>query len=184
MAFATVPTVEYLRQRLALCSETGALTWRAAENMPAAWNNRRAGTPAFCSRHKQGYANGKLDGRTYFAHRVVWAMSTGAWPAGEIDRVNHDKRDNRMPNLRLVTKQTNARNLPMLKNNTTGVTGVYRHARGGWHAAIRVEGRLGYLGRFRTKAEAVLARQTAEVRFAFHENHGKLPSAEARTPAA
>jgi hypothetical protein len=184
MASDTVPTAEYLRQRLALCSETGMLTWREAENMSATWNSRRAGTPAFCSLHKQGYANGKLDGRVYFAHRVVWVLSTGAWPAGEIDHVNHDKRDNRMSNLRLVTKQTNARNLPMLKNNTTGVTGVYRRARGGWHAAIRVAGRLRHLGCFRTKAEAVSARQTAEVRFAFHENHGKLPSAEARTTAA
>ena len=61
--------------------------------------------------HKSnGYCKGRVDGIELKAHRVVWAHFHGMWPIGEIDHINRVRDDNRIVNLRDVSRLENARN--------------------------------------------------------------------------
>jgi len=122
--------------------------------------------------HTQGYRNGCIDGISLYAHRVAWALYFGEWPDGEIDHINHDHADNRICNLRSVTRAENLRNLPKMRHNTSGVTGVYRR-KDKWLAAIRVDRKLIRLGYFHSFNDAVAARELAERQYRFHPNHGR-----------
>ncbi len=44
------------------------------------------------------------------SHRVVWALAHDEWPLFDIDHINGDKHDNRLCNLRLVTRAQNCWN--------------------------------------------------------------------------
>ena len=52
-----------------------------------------------------------IDGKSYYAHRVAWAMVHGVDPSGVIDHINQDIKDNRIANLRDVSQSENARNV-------------------------------------------------------------------------
>lgn len=171
MSSRDLPSIDYLRQRLSYDPETGQLCWKAHPVMPAKWNTRWAGKPALYGRHRQGYCKGRIDGKMMYAHRVAWAIHHGAWPDGQIDHINHDTSDNRIANLREVSKRENARNLPLLRSNSTGVAGVY-HRDNKWVAMIRVDRELRHLGYFAKFEDAVAARKAAEAKHGFHANHG------------
>jgi hypothetical protein len=146
----------------------------SAEDQQRAFQRDRLGSRAFGTRCKIGYRRGCFQGREYYAHRVAWALHTGAWPKGEIDHINGDKADNRIANLREVTKVENSRNMPLPANNTSGHIGVaWSKSDKRWTAYIKVGGRRRYLGNFLEKDDAIAARKAAEVRFGFHPNHGR-----------
>jgi hypothetical protein len=90
-------------------------------------------------------------------------LTHGEWP-GDIDHINGVKADNRLCNLREVTKSQNARNVGISWANTSGFKGVSWDKRSRrWQALIRAEGRLKKLGTFATREEAALAYRTASV---------------------
>jgi len=171
-----LPSVERLRQLMSYDPETGKLIYTYCEDMPAKRNTRFAGKPALDLVHRQGYRFGRVGPRMVMAHRAAWALFHGEWPDGSLDHINHDPADNRISNLRLASQTENMRNLPKLKNNTSGRTGVYwvvnRHGKGGWVALIRINRRNIYLGGYKTFDAAVEARAAAEKRYGFHPNHG------------
>ena len=110
----------------------------------------------------------------YYAHRVAWLWMTGAWPAYEIDHINHKKDDNRWSNLREVTHRENHQNIKRVSDNTSGVTGVqWDKKRGKWTARIHVEG--SYVGLYYGDDFflAVAMRKSADARYGFHANHGR-----------
>lgn len=120
---------------------------------------------------------GKVAGVLVLAHRAAWAVAHGAWPDAEIDHVNHNRRDNRLENLRAVSRRQNAMNASLRSDNTSGVVGVtWQPSRGKWAAQIGVKGRVVPLGRYAHLEDAVHARRTAEVAHGFHQNHGSLPT--------
>ena len=60
-------------------------------------------------------------GYHYKVHRIVWFMHNGKIPEGfMIDHISGNRGDNSISNLRLVTREGNARNRAKNKNNTTG----------------------------------------------------------------
>lgn len=170
------------RSQAELCQlleyEEGRLVWRPRSRELFAdlrsyrtWNARFAGKEAFTAHHSEGYRVGRIQGRTYFAHRVIWTMHCGE-PDGEIDHINGDRADNRLANLRLVSRDENRRNVKRQANNKSGAVGVY--ARGEkWAASIQCDKRIHSLGTFDTFEQALAARRKAEAELGFHPNHGR-----------
>lgn len=131
------------------------------------------------TRRQAGYVNDRgyvlisFRGVTYKAHRIAWTIYHGAPPEGEIDHINHQKHDNRIKNLRDVPSIQNARNLGLSSANTSGVLGVsFNKKDRRWKARIKVNQKEHHLGYFKTKDEAIAARQIAEEIYGFHDNHG------------
>lgn len=96
----------------------------------------------------------------YQAHRLAWFYVYGAWPAGFIDHINGDKRDNRIANLRDVTASMNSQNQTKPHvTNKSGFLGVRPNKfskSNPWQAQIydpTVE-KVVYLGCFPTPEEA------------------------------
>ncbi len=118
-----------------------------------------------------GYVQFQYQGQTYKAHRVIWLCIHGCWP-GELDHINGNRADNRIENLREVTRQENLRNQKVRINSSTGVMGVTRDGKK-WRARIRVNGKFIHLGYFDAMEGAVAARKAADIKYGFHENHGR-----------
>lgn len=57
--------------------------------------------------NKEGYVRINIKGRKTYAHRLAWLYVYGEWPDGEIDHINEKPNDNRIENLRVVSRKTN-----------------------------------------------------------------------------
>jgi hypothetical protein len=181
MADDTLPTPGHLRQLLHYEPDTGKLFWKARDpslfanpSRAVQWNGKNAGKEAFIAVSTTGYYRGAVWGRFHAAHRIIWAIVHGEWPADCIDHINGDPKDNRLANLRAVSRADNQKNQKRRKDNTSGVSGVsWDKSKGLWQAKINVDGRQMHLGRYETVAEAAMAKASAEQKYGFHENHGK-----------
>lgn len=92
-------------------------------------------------------------------HREIMANPEGY----QVDHINGDKYDNRRCNLRLATNSQNQMNKGLQKNNTSGHTGVQWVPKWNrWMARIIKDKKRIYLGAFKTKEEAIMARKVAE----------------------
>lgn len=152
--------------------DCGALKWKARR-----YSNAMAGHNAGTVR-PDGYLQVSLFGKTQLVHRVIWEMHNGPIPDGmEIDHINHDRLDNRIENLRIVSRQENSVNLSKRIDNTSGIVGVSWSKRmGKWRARISVNKKEISLGFFSDINDAGRARKNAEIYYNFHENHGKSNS--------
>tara|TARA_B100000035_G_C20759644_1_gene447732 strand:+ start:29 stop:646 length:618 start_codon:yes stop_codon:yes gene_type:complete len=123
---------------------------------------------------KAGFRNIRIFYKSYYEHRVIWALYYKKWPPKGmvIDHINGDSADNRIDNLRLVTYKENSRNTKIASNNKSGVTGVTQR-KNRWISNITNNGKLLYLGSFSNFDDAVKARKDAEIKFGFHDNHGR-----------
>lgn len=186
MAVKTLPDQDVLLQLLDCDTATGRLFWkvrdvgffndtpaRSATDTCAKWNTRYAGTEAFTTTSAAGYKEGHLLGSTVKAHRVIWKLATGQ-DAAFIDHMNGRRDDNRIVNLRSVTRSENARNVCRMPNNTSGASGVRFDPRlGKWRVLIGVNGRRLHVGVYNCFTAALLARKAAEIAHDFHPNHGR-----------
>jgi hypothetical protein len=122
-----------------------------------------------------GYKSGVLLNHKLYHHRLVWMFHHGLIPDSlMIDHIDHNKSNNSITNLRLVSSTDNARNKKPNSKNTTGVAGVYKHGKS-YVAEIRWKHQKKlYLGSFSTLAEAADARAKAEMEHGFHPNHGRV----------
>lgn len=105
----------------------------------------------------RGYVKFNVDRRKYRAHRLAWLYVNGSFPVGELDHKNRDKTDNRIANLREITRSANVLNTGIRVNNTSGYTGITLSKAGRFVAHYCTK----YLGTFSTLSEALTARQTA-----------------------
>lgn len=112
----------------------------------------------FYAVRKLSRENGKQE-RVYM-HREVMSVPKGV----EIDHRFGDGLDNRKENLRRASRQQNACNQGLRKDNTSGLKGVSRF-RSRWRADIRHGNKKIYLGLFATDAEASQAYATASQKF-------------------
>ena len=156
-------TPEILRDLLAYDPLTGIFTWKprsewyfpdgktSPERRAAVWNGARAGRTALNTKHCAGYRMGRVFDKGILAHRAAWAVHYGAWPQGEIDHINRIRHDNRIENLRDVSRSINA------LNRNGGVS--YETRRKHWVAYSGRAGKRTYLGSFPTEKEAQAARE-------------------------
>lgn len=164
---------ELVRECFDYNPETGDLIWRARPGARRNWNNQFAGTIAGSSA-RHGYLKVSIDGGHYQAHRVVWLWNYGSLENLQVDHIDHDRRNNRVSNLRLVTLRENGMNIGLPKGNKSGVVGVrWRPKASRWHAYITVHQRHIDLGFFEKKSDAVAVRRAAEKEHGFHPNHGR-----------
>jgi len=101
-------------------------------------------------------------GTKHLAHRLAWLYMTGSWPNSDIDHEDRDRSNNAWRNLRLATKQQNARNRTITSNNTSGVKGVsWDKEKQRFQARLGCSGKNIHVGYFSTLAEAATARHAA-----------------------
>lgn len=173
------PSVEYLRECFDYCHETGVLTWkeRPREHFEKdaghrIFNSKSAGKQAG-SRQPKGYVFVHLGVWALPAHRIIWAMHYGSWPADQIDHINMDKADNRISNLKEATNLENRHRTAIFRSNTSGFLGVSWHkASRKWVARLMIGGRSVSLGYFKQLEAAAEARKLADMQYGFADNHG------------
>lgn len=106
----------------------------------------RGGKEAGWLEKSNGYRALVYHGKRYLTHRVIWYMHYGAWPINDVDHINQDRLDNRIENLRDVSRSINLRNQKRIK-------GVHRH-QGKWRAMMSINNKSKHIGMFDTEDEA------------------------------
>ncbi len=99
-----------------------------------------------------GYRHVCVDGRMYQAHRLVWMYHHGKFPDLEIDHINRVRNDNRIENLRDVSRTANSANRD--RPNKTGYVGVSKLSKKRFQTHISIFGNKVHLGFFTTPEEA------------------------------
>lgn len=161
-------TQSYLKSALNYCQESGIFTHIVGSKRISP--GTKAGTL-----HPNGYIQISINYRRYLAHRLAWLYVYGEWPPREIDHINHIRSDNRICNLRAADRIDNLKNRSLQKNSMSGITGVSWHAaRRKWIAAIMVNKKYIHLGYFENIEDARDVRKQADIKYGFHENHGKV----------
>lgn len=137
----------------------GALTWRVRLS-----NRTKVGAIAGTI-NKHGYVRVSVDGVQTYAHEIIWKMVHGDYDQMDIDHINLNRSDNRLANLRLVTRGENNLNKPVRSDNRTGIKGVsFDECRRLFCARIRRDGKVFYLGRFASSEDARRAYANAAAR--------------------
>jgi len=117
----------------------------------------------------------RIDGQTYFAHRLAFLYMKGQWPA-EIDHRNRVVDDNRWKNLRECDKPQNQLNRLARKRKTNLPPGCYPLPHGNrYFSTICYRGERFYLGTFATPDGAHAAYVTAKERLIKGEDIKFLP---------
>ena len=130
--------------------DTGKLTWKKRQPFSSAEAGEEVGSLS------QGYRRVKIQGQNILCHRLAWLLHYGEDAADFIDHINGNRADNRICNLRVVSKADNAKNRGaykrLAKTLPKGVT--YHPETGKFRARIRCDGVLHSLGLFDTPEEA------------------------------
>lgn len=140
---AHLPTQSELCALLDYNPETGVITWKVTRGPAMA--GRTAGRI-----QTRGYRQIKVGGKWLMEHRVIWVMTSGAWPTDLIDHINGVCGDNRLINLREATGSQNSQNHRRAhKHSVSGLLGAHFHKREGkWRAQINVDRKRKQLGYF------------------------------------
>ena len=158
-----------IAQKLSYNPETGVLLWK-----DDGYANIRGEAGFIWEQGRTKYRQVSIFGRRLYAHRIAWLLYGGEWPGGDIDHINGNGLDNRIRNLRVVSRSDNIRNCRLSKNNKSGVNGVFWCRQNNkWRAVIKYKRKNYYLGFFTDICDAKKARKKAERDFGFHPNHGE-----------
>ena len=108
-----------------------------------------------------GYLQVGVDKSDYFVHRIIWALAHKRDPGtGIVDHADRNKLNNSPSNLRLVDKSLNGLNAKPRRDEPKGVYWHKRDQR--WMAKGWADCKMLHLGSFRSKEDAIAARQNWE----------------------
>jgi len=166
-----IVTPDMVRDVLEYNHETGVMTWKERpvsmfknEDFQKIWNTRFAGNTVG-TRHTNGYLKVTINYKQLFVHRVAFAHYYERWPDKEIDHINNIRDDNRIVNLREVTRTENLENQSLIspRNKSSGLLGVHwsDHVNN-WVAHITTNKKIYHLGVFDDKYEAQKAYLSAK----------------------
>lgn len=156
-----------LKELLHYDPETGVFTWKVNRGIRLL-RGKKAGTIK-----PYGYPVVKVKGKDYLGHRLAFLYMVGEIPSGDVDHINGVRDDNRWCNLRKATRQQNAQNAKRRKDSPFGIPGVSLVRGKRWRAVIRVNWKPIHLGYSDNFFEACCLRKAAELKYGFHENHGR-----------
>lgn len=110
-----------------------------------------------------GYEYVFFQGRNITTQRLVWAYHFGDPGDMDVDHIDQNRLNNRIENLRLVTRSENMQNTTAAQSNSSsGIKGIfYDRSRRKWAASLNVGGAKVFFQRFNTKQEAMEARAEA-----------------------
>ncbi|KPF66083.1 hypothetical protein IP84_16840 [beta proteobacterium AAP99] len=157
-------TLDRLKQAVSYNPETGAFVRLLTRGC-----SKRGDVLGWANR--DGYLLAKVDGQEYMLHRLAWFYMYGAWPKHEIDHINGVRHDNRIVNLRDVTKSVNQQNRkgPQQGASSAYLGVSYFKETGRWRAQIKINGKKKSIGYFSTEEEAYTA--YLEVKRQLHEGN-------------
>ena len=139
--------------------EDGTLLWKNPTSRSVKVGDKAGSTD------KIGYVIVRISGKAYKAHRIIWLYHYGYMPENDLDHIDRNKSNNRITNLREVSKMCNLRNRGVLKSNTSGITGVcYCSYRSKWKSYIKINGiqkTIGYFNDFDSAAQARMDKEVA-----------------------
>ena len=146
--------------------ETGIITWKISP-CHAIKVGHKAGSKRKRSRGKGYEFFIRFNYKYYNASRLAYFLYHGKDPKGkQVDHIDGNPLNNKIDNLRLATGSQNQMNRGLLKNNTSGVVGVYWvESVQKWRAQIDCKNKRIYLGYFDDKEEAIAARIAAEKKY-------------------
>lgn len=172
-------TQSLIRQLMDYDPLTGICVWKTRtpdiqpdERLRNSWNSQFAGKQVGFINKKTGYMQTAIRCKMYQLHRLIWVHVYGKEP-DNIDHINSVRHDNRLVNLRSVTREVNNRNAKRRHDNPSGVTGIKLNKSGTWLVRIRINKKLIVAGCFADFDEAVKVRLALEVEHGFHSKHGK-----------
>ena len=113
----------------------------------------------FGAYNNNGYIVGKIKGKHYVKHHIIWNYHNGYLPTKQLDHINGVRDDNRIENLREVTNQQNSFNrVGWSKKTSSKFKGVSWHkASGKWQAKCNINRKQYHLGLHQTEEEAAKA---------------------------
>lgn len=160
-------THELLTSYLKYNETKGEFTWIKRPNKNIHLHTH-AGT-----KNSAGYRVISLFGKRYPEHRLAWFYVHGEMPKHEIDHINQIRDDNRISNLRQVTRSENQRNKTRKDSRVDEIGIWWCRRRKRYIAEISLNGKKVYQKSFTDIDEAISARKAKALELGFHENHGK-----------
>ena len=148
-----LPSQEYLKRTFDY--RDGCLLWKGPQS-----KRRKAGSVAGTITPR-GYVRVGLNGVTYSAHRLIYKLVLGSEPF-EIDHVNRVRHDNRVENLRPISRSGNTHNSK--PKGMFGIRGVcWDSVQSRYRAQIYINKKKIDLGATKDFFEACCIRKRAEL---------------------
>jgi len=123
-----------------------------------------------------GYLTTKFKSKSIKCHQIAWFLTYDYWPK-EIDHIDGNRLNNKLENLREVTRQENVRNTQVYKNSPFNIHGISKRGNK-YRAYITVNNKLIQLGSHLKLETAIIIRKAAEAWWGFHPNHSRLSQGE------
>lgn len=156
-------TQNELKEILDYNKNTGIFKWKVQRSQ------MKIGDISGHLKANSGYIQIKIYRKNYFAHRLAWLYIYGYFPKNDIDHINHIRNDNRIKNIRDVTKSFNTKNLQLKPKAKSGIQGVYWFEKNkSWRARITVNGKHKTLKQSKDINKVIKARKEAELKYGFH----------------
>lgn len=155
----TIRDAEQLGRMFRLNAD-GSLTWLSISKYHAEKVGTEAGTPMPTHAGK-AYWGVQINGRKAKRSHIVFCLTHGRWPEGQIDHINGNSLDDRPCNLREATVTQNAWNHKRRAKTSPTPMGVRRWTDSRFQARIAVNKKQISLGVFKTAEEASVAYQRA-----------------------
>lgn len=138
-------THELVKEYFHYDEHTGVLTWKKC-HFPKFVDKEAS------FKRKDGYLHVHFKSSHHLTHRLIWLWAHGEHASTFIDHINHNRADNRIANLRLVSRKQNNENRSKSKNKSSKFKGVtFRKDQQKWTAQICSNYKQKHLGYFETE---------------------------------